>query len=331
MERYFSRHKAVLILAHVLLVAQFSLAETKAPANTASVRVMGRESAVVTTSEVRLGDVADVSSSNNTDDEVVIGLKRVVIAESPAPGEKINIGGAKILERLRAQGIELKQIGYSLARNISVERAARTLSKEEVIQQINKFLLDSGRDINLRELNFSEEVQIAPGEAEFKLSSFETGRNGELGFNIEARVEDAPVKNFKLVAQVDEWRELPVASRAMSRGSVIGPSDYAMARMNIAQVSRNSAAKIEDVLGKEVVQNIASGEAFALNKLNIPPVIRAGSKVTMLYRSKLLEASASGIALEDAIPGQTLKVRNENSKKVIFGVAREEGLVEVKP
>jgi flagella basal body P-ring formation protein FlgA len=61
----------------------------------------------------------------------------------------------------------------------------------------------------------------------------------------------------------------------------------------------------------------------------IPPVVKSGSRVTLLFKRGQLEVTASGIALENGIVGSEIKVRNENSKRVVIGRVADEGLVVV--
>ncbi|MCB0340106.1 MAG: flagellar basal body P-ring formation protein FlgA, partial [Bdellovibrionales bacterium] len=81
--------------------------------------------------------------------------------------------------------------------------------------------------------------------------------------------------------------------------------------------------------GFETNRNIGFGEVFRKPMLHIPPVITSGSKVTVFYKSAAMEATASGVAVEDGIEGSEIRVRNDNSNKVITGRVVGPGMVQV--
>jgi flagella basal body P-ring formation protein FlgA len=143
--------------------------------------------------------------------------------------------------------------------------------------------------------------------------------------------EGQKVAAFDVQASLEEWREMPVAKRPLPKGSVVGPDDFMMARMNMNALPRDVAKNESGVVGLKLSQEIAPGEVFRRQHLMIPPLVEAGQRVSLMYRSKLLEASAVGIALQQGAQGDVITVKNENSKKVVSGVVTEAGVVEVRP
>lgn len=293
------------------------------------IRIVGRASATITGQNIRLEDIADISSPNIKDDDAVIALKHIVIAASPKPGKSTSINAEQVLSRLTEAKVDLRTTGYTLPKTIQITRASRNVGMEEVRSAIEAALAADHKDLALRSISYREDVQIAPGEATIEAKPFLTQITGQRGFSIQVRVAGEPDTNFRVNAIVDEWREVPVATHAMIRGNVIGPNDVAMARLNAANLPRDTADTMESVVGYAVNNSVGYGEAISKNKLELPAIITAGSKVTLLYRSALLEATATGIALDSAGDGQEIRVRNDGSKKIVVGKVAEPGLVKV--
>ncbi|MCB0310949.1 MAG: flagellar basal body P-ring formation protein FlgA [Bdellovibrionales bacterium] len=294
-----------------------------------SVRIIGRDEITVTTNAVSMADVAEVYSDKSADDDIVIALKKIILDQSPVPGKSKLLSAAQILAKLRANQVDLKQVGYSLPRSIKVIRASRELSYEEIEQALSQYLANENRDVAISKLLLDKKVQVAPGDIALVVKPFEIRSPGKMGFRVRALVADAPDVNFNLQAEINEWREIPVAGRSLARGSIVGAEDLLLERKNMASLGPDVELEEMAVVGMELKQNIGYGEVFSKNKLVIPPLIRSGAKVTMVYRSKYFEATASGIALEEGLPGQPIRVKNPNSNKVILGRALEAGLVEV--
>jgi flagella basal body P-ring formation protein FlgA len=68
---------------------------------------------------------------------------------------------------------------------------------------------------------------------------------------------------------------------------------------------------------------------FSAAAVAIPPVVEAGSRVTMMYRYGRLQASAIGVALESGTERQEIKVRNDSSKRVVSARIVDKDTVEV--
>jgi flagella basal body P-ring formation protein FlgA len=153
---------------------------------------------------------------------------------------------------------------------------------------------------------------------------------GEITARLSAKT--AHEEHFPLTvrALVDEWREVPVARYELRRGDIIGESDVVMARLNAGAIPKDVWIDRANIVGQETVRDIAAGDPIRRSRTSAPIVISSGSMVVMIYRSSALEATATGVALEDGAAGQEIRVRNDASKRIVRAVARETGMVEVR-
>jgi flagella basal body P-ring formation protein FlgA len=85
------------------------------------------------------------------------------------------------------------------------------------------------------------------------------------------------------------------------------------------------------IVGQRLSHDVPSGGLFRTHSLESPPLVRAGERVTLLYRSGVLEATASAIALDGGPEGGRVRVRNESSKRIVQGTILGPGMIEVRP
>jgi len=321
------------ILFHSLVftISLFHTLHVVAAERDRTVQIIGRKDAVVTTGDISLADIASVSSNRLIDDEAVIGLKKIPLQKSPGPGETATLSAAGILERLRESGVDLNNVAYTLPRIIVVKRAAREITTAEIKEAIDAFIKTSGRDMEVKSITFPKSVFVLPGDIKFSVQPAQSISGSQQNFGVIAKVVNATPIRFEAVASVNEWKEVPVAKRAIARGEVIADEDLMMARFNMTAIPKDAALLTEKVVGLRVNADLSYGELFRRQKLAIPSVIETGSRVTMVYKSRLLEASAKGTALEAGAVGQEIKVRNDTSRKTVVGKVRESGIVEVIP
>jgi len=324
------RRSISIIIATALIGAVVAEA-TEPPRKPRTIQVIGRTEATVTGATVRLGDIAVISSSDPRDDDAIIGLENIVVDASPTPGRENTLSAQRVLDRMKAGGVDLDTVAYTLPRTIVARRAARTVTEGELLPAIEAALKQSGRDIVVKRLVVPGDVHVAPTDTVAGVTPFTSRTQGRLGFTVGMRAESGESASFNVEAIIDEWMQLPVAKRSLSRGTIVTADDVMLARLNVSGLPGDTAREERGVVGLATSSDISFGEVFRRNKLAIPNAIEANSRVTLVYRSAGFEATASGLALEGGIVGTEVKVRNESSKKIITGTILEPGLVGVKP
>ena len=296
--------------------------------NSPAIRVQGRAEAIVTDKTVRLGDVAQIDSPNIQDDEAIIHLKRIAVGVSPKAGEAVTLEGSVVLERLRDEGVRLDSIRYSLPRNITITRAFREVKIDELERALTSFLVKGDKQIDVKQIVVDRPIRVPTDSLGLEVVALEATRPGHIGVDYKSVAGSDEVR-FQLKAIADEWRLMPVASRPLIKGATVTANDVQLVKLNGTAVGRDSIENLGDIVGRNLTKDIGQGEMFKASVVVVPPVITAGSRVTIVYRQNRLEVTASGIALENGGMGQDIRVRNESSKKVIVGKVSDPGLVTV--
>lgn len=320
--------KAILLL--ILLATDVALAEDSF-VNRPTVRINGRKTVTVNQNRIYLTDVADVTSELVKDDESIIGLKKIEIDQSPDPGQEITIPATAVLEKLQKKGVVLSQVTYTLPRVITVNRASRTVSVLEVEEAVKESIKNLNREITVRNINYDGTKHVSPQIEHVSAEPFANGKSGQLSFTIHGATAGGEDVKFDITAQVDEWAQIPIARRQLTKGTMVNSDDVMMAKLNLASLPSDAFQKMDDVIGQAVNNEISYGEAFRKGKLSPPILVPAGSHVTMVYRSGALEATATGIAMEPGAFGQEIRVQNDSSKRVVTGKVIEAGTIGINP
>lgn len=296
-----------------------------------AIRIEGRTHATTTKPTLQLEDIAEVTALGSGHEETVIALKKIEIGESPAPGKEQTIPALTILEKLKEAGVSISEVGYTFPRIISVKRASRELSRQEIVSAIQAYFETSGEDAKVKDARYPSDIRISPGESQISAIPMALAGGSQQEFAIRVRAKDQPDIRFEARASIERFGEVPVLRRPVSKGEVVGVDDVVMARMNLNAVPADAARDVDSVVGLETKRSFGSGEVLRREKLEVPSLIEAGERVTIRYRNGLLEASASGIAMDAGAAGAQIRVRNEISKKVVSGNVSAAGLVEVRP
>jgi flagellar basal body P-ring formation protein FlgA len=318
----------IILTSICLALAPAFLSADQVAHQAASIRITGRKAVTISQSKILLSDVADVESALSKDDETVIALKKIEIAKSPLPGQETTLAANQVLDKLQQAGVALSQVVYVLPRVIKINRASRVVTLQEVETAIKQALLSIGRDVSIRGINYQGSVHVTPQVEKIVAEQFINGKPSQMAFIIRNLTSEGEESNFEVTVQIDEWANIPIASRQLKRGNTISPGDIMMAKLNISALPTDTFQQLNEVVGQEVVNDISYGETFRKGRLAKPILVSAGSQV-MIYKIGVLEASATGTALEAGAIGQEIKVRNDSSKKVILGKVLSDGNIGV--
>ncbi len=278
-----------------------------------------------------LGEIAKIFSVDPVFSGLVAQLKQLDLGESPPPGTTTTLVGANILAALTAEGIPADALGYSIPQAVVVRREGREVTNAEVLSAARRAITrEQGLDLQVREVNWSNPQIIPTGRTELAVVRSGEASGGRLPVRVDVTVDGTPAARFVAQALVDDWREVPVLSRSVQRGSVIAAEDLQMVRLNMLKQPLDVASHLQQVIGRRVKSDMAAGEAVRKNQLLIPPVIARGRKVRMVYRSGGFEATATGVAVDDGFEGGPLKVRNDSSKRIVEAVVSSPDEVIVK-
>lgn len=120
-----------------------------------------------------------------------------------------------------------------------------------------------------------------------------------------------------------------VATRPLPRGSRLTAGDFQRELRDLSRLGQDYLTDPKHLLGQVLTRPIAPGRPFRAHFLRPPKVVARGERVTLVARAGGVEVRVRGEALEDAGLGETVRVRNLRSKRVVEGRVRAGGEVEV--
>jgi flagella basal body P-ring formation protein FlgA len=132
-----------------------------------------------------------------------------------------------------------------------------------------------------------------------------------------------------LVVHVESDVPVLVARRALPRDAVPAAADFTLATRRVAGLASQYVGDVAALAGRRLRRPVGAGEPLGIDALAIAPVIHRGEQVTLLARSAAVEIRVPAIALADGRPEERIRVQNAASQRVIEGVVRAAGLVEV--
>ncbi len=155
----------------------------------------------------------------------------------------------------------------------------------------------------------------APGSAAAGRTTVSIRCNGERPWKLYVPVRVALQQN------------VAVTTRPMIRGERIGPGDLVLEKRPVGRQQDMVIHNLALVRGYFVNNTLPAGKVVQVRMLSAPLLVRRGHQVILSALSSGLNINMKGIALNNGRLGQTVKVQNPVSKRILEGIVTAAGQV----
>mgnify|MGYP000629663969 CR=1 FL=1 len=147
--------------------------------------------------------------------------------------------------------------------------------------------------------------------------------------NFSATVASGYTNKFEVKGKFEKIRLVPVLSQNIKKDAMITASDITYTDISEKQISRGYVTKETDLIGKVAARDIMAGKPVLPTLLASEKLILKGAIVTAIYKSDLLQLQNSVTAMEDGRVGETIRLKNTDSNRVIHGRVTAANTVEL--
>ncbi len=160
---------------------------------------------------------------------------------------------------------------------------------------------------------------------------FEFARHGKTSGNTALNVRCRPNSGWKLIlpVRIDLYDDVLVATQSLHKGQIIGDQQVSLKKKNISRLNNGYYSRGDSLSGLETKRNIKRGTILTPLSLQPQLLVKSGQQVTILLNYKGLQIKSSGRALKSARRGEIVKVRNNQSNRIVEGIVSGEAQVRI--
>ena len=181
------------------------------------------------------------------------------------------------------------------------------------------------------------DVSVLPIDSQLKLpecsealEAFTTGliKAGRTTIGIRCNLE----KKWSIftVAVIRVYEAVVVLSRPVQRGEIITRQALTIEKRDISNLRGNFVTQIAQIENKQAAHDLQTGIILGLRSFIEPKLIKRRDKVIISSAQPAFSIRMNGVAMMDGTKGQLIRVKNENSGRIINAIVIEPGLVAVK-
>jgi flagella basal body P-ring formation protein FlgA len=244
---------------------------------------------------------------------------KTVVANSPAPGRSETFGARQLQKIARRAGLDW----YPESRydRTIVRRPGDLISTDEIVSKLAYQLRQSGLPKNQR-IKLSKKdlsVYVARGtQNDVRILSPKFSiKNGNFSATIEIPRGDRGSERRQITGRTFSIIKVPVLARRLQRNDIIREADLDFIELPQSAVGRNALLDTRDIVGKTPKRLIQTDKQIRNGDLKPPTVVRKGSLVTIVLRTKKMLITVRGRAIDDGAKEEVVRVQNTRSRNTI--------------
>ena len=294
------------------------------------VKILLPQSSVINSDEYTLGEIAQIEGENIL---MLDKLTEIIIGKSPLPGRNLTVTRSLILSRLRSKGINVKHLDFPGSDKTVIQRAALKISGSDIEQVVLKHIKDTNKNLDLkpRLLAKIRDIFLPRGQVSYVISSKGKYKKegGYRNYDVEFSINGKPVRTVPVRTYLKIYKEVYVARDTIKREQLIEESDLLKIRKNVDRIPREYVTDKDQLIGKITTRTINPSETISVKTLAIPPLVKSGDRIQIVYETPFLRLSAPGISLSKGRKGERIPVKNSDSKLVVFATVKTRNIVQV--
>lgn len=186
---------------------------------------------------------------------------------------------------------------------------------EEYLEQHKHQLPDA--EIRFKELRLPDPFSVPAGKLTCEINPSDPRILPSRRFNLILRVNGEVVENLAVSGTLEAMAEVAIAAGDLRRGALIEAGDIEMAERDLNQL-RSPCFDAAELVGKRLKRSLRPGDAFERASIEFPPLVKRGEMVTMTARRGALVVTTRGLAQQNGLEGDMIRVRNTTSNKDIL-------------
>lgn len=207
------------------------------------------------------------------------------------------------------------------------------VDNEQLMQQVSRQVMLEATSAHPDALI---DVKVAPLNARIQLESCDTPIVTPRGNRRYGRIPVAvscskPQWNVFMTATVRVQKAVVVAKAPLARGKLLSAADLTIRMTDLTELRQQFYEDATHLSGMQLKRPLQAGSVLYGSMVKVPIAVRRGDKVAIVARRGSVHISVPGESLENGMPGEQIRVRNHQSKKVVHVWVKSAGVVTTQP
>jgi flagella basal body P-ring formation protein FlgA len=175
-----------------------------------------------------------------------------------------------------------------------------------------------------------DSLPLANGEITYRLTDEpDCASAGKKFLSAVIAVNNKEYGKVKMQGDLHFLGTVVIAARTLPKNGIINSDDIKTDFRDISMLGSDLIASPEQALGKQTNKSLRAGDILFGQLLNNPPLVKRGDRVTILAKRGSVQVTVPGEVKNTGARGETVRVKNLMSHRVLDARVVEEKLVEI--
>ncbi|MHC5033420.1 MAG: flagellar basal body P-ring formation chaperone FlgA [Planctomycetota bacterium] len=296
-------------------------------------RITLKEAAVVSDSEIALGDVALLG------EDVPAEVAQLLLGNAPWPGQAREVTRVLLKTRLAAAGFALDGFQFAGEDACWVKRDSVRVEAQEIVEAARRILMEQfpekGPEVQMELLQEVGPVLLPAGDEPVILRASLPGTAAPLGtvrVDVDLVRDGGRLKRVPLRFSVRVREQVAVAARKIGAGERFTAANVRLLRRDTTPLGGACVRTREDLAGKVAARALRPGQIITdrmVAEAERPLVIGVNQRVFLVVRTPTLRITTLGKSLERARQGQIARAKNLSTGREVVGIALDDSTIQV--
>jgi flagella basal body P-ring formation protein FlgA len=272
---------------------------------------------------ITIGDISTVTGENV---ELVKKISNIEIGRTPWANNLRKVGKDFLRMRLRNSNVNLSDIIFNGAKAVTVSVEATKITGTEIAQKAREYLLsvlpvaDRETTIELERVPADQWVPRKRDEIVLDVSLVDPNKDrGTVVLIVSASSNIVPFFKTSVIFKVRVFENIAIAKRTIKRHQRLTREDIFLGKREVIKTRGSIFFSVDDLIGKVAVRTIRPNAIITENIVETPQTIQKGSVVRLYIEANNFIIVTKGLAQEAGRIGEVIKIKNLDSKKVLYG------------
>jgi flagellar basal body P-ring formation protein FlgA len=200
-------------------------------------------------------------------------------------------------------------------------------SHESIYEAVKSYVAHNINTTAEYEINLMAQVKLPLCAEPIKASTPNLLKAGRTAVNVRCNV--GKTWAIFVSAMIIPFDQVVVLDQPLQRGETITPRHVKLVRKDVSSLHTNYLTQLDVTFDKQAGRNLTAGTVITPKDFVEPKLVKRGDRVAITAEKSGIGISMNGIAQSDGSRGQSIRVKNQNSERVINATVIEIGKVSV--
>jgi len=270
--------------------------------------------------------VNDISTVTGDDVDLVNKIKGIEIGRAPGANNERRIDISFIGMRLNASNVNVTDVSFTETKSVLVSVKSTKIKGLEIAQKAKEYLLDflpmDGREttVEIGRVPADQWVPRRRDKIDFYITLIDTSKDrGRIELIVSASSNGKLFFKVPVYFNVRVFEFVAITKKKTRRKQLLTEENVFIARRETTRIRGMAFSSINDLKGMTTTTSVQPHIILTENMVETPPTMKQGTIVKLIVKKSGFIIVTKGLAQQTGYKGEVIKVKNLDSKKMLYG------------